>query len=108
MRFALAGLAMLMNALDNWTTFTCLQQPVPGYEVYEANPLAAWGFETFGLLPGLIGEMMLTMVAIAFLVRSHTFSLPVRLILLTAMVVLPGWAALNNLQVMQALGLLGG
>jgi hypothetical protein len=105
MRFALAGLAMIMNALDNLTTFSCLSRPVEGYEVYEANKIAAWGFETFGLVPGLIFEMVLTTAAIAFLVYSRSFSLPLRLSILGAMVVLPAWAAINNAMVMQALGI---
>jgi hypothetical protein len=105
MRFALAGMALLMNALDNFTTFACLRRPVVGFEVYEANPLARWGFDLFGLVPGLILEMALSGVAIWFLLQTQSFSRSTRMSLLAAMAVLPTWAVVNNLRVMHALGM---
>jgi hypothetical protein len=105
MRFVLAAGALLMNALDNLTTLRCLANPVPGFGVYEANPLAAWTFEVLGLRSGLAAEMVLSALAIGFLVYSTTFSWRLRRAILLAMVVLPAWAALNNWQVMQEMGL---
>ncbi len=54
MRFLLGVLVMVFNVADNTTTFLCLRQPVPGFEVFEANPLARWLFEVLGLAEGLI------------------------------------------------------
>jgi hypothetical protein len=105
MRFLLAAGALLMNALDNLTTLRCLSDPAPGFGVYEANPLAAWTFDAVGLRPGLAVEMVLSALAIAFLVYSKSFSLRLRMGILIAMVVLPAWAALNNWRVMQEMGL---
>jgi hypothetical protein len=104
MRFAIAGVALIMNALDNFTTFACLRTEVTGFEVYEANPLAAYGFAKMGLVPGLVFEMVLTTVAIGFLLQSRSFDLRVRLAILIAMAVLPAWAVVNNVQVMQSIG----
>jgi len=105
MRFALAGAALLLNAMDNFTTFRCLAEPIAGVQVYEANPLAAWTFDSVGLVPGLLTEMLLSALAITFLVYSTTFSLRVRIAILVAMVVLPAYAVVNNLQVMREIGL---
>ena len=57
MRFVLGVLVLLLNTLDNTTTFLCLRSPVPGFEVIEANPLARWLFDAVGLTEGLVFEM---------------------------------------------------
>ena len=49
MRIFLGVLAVLLNLADNATTFLCLRVPVPGFEVTEANPAAAWLFAAIGL-----------------------------------------------------------
>lgn len=105
MRFVLGALAVGLNALDNLTTYVCLQGDVPGFEVYEANPLAAWGFERMGLGSGLVFEMVISMGAIAFLVMTPIFPRRVKLALLAVLVALPGWAVMNNLSVMEVIGL---
>ena len=37
MRFLLGGVAVVLNFLDNTTTFLCLRYPVAGFEVFEAR-----------------------------------------------------------------------
>ena len=105
MRFILAALAIGLNALDNLTTYVCLRGDVVGFDVYEANPLAAWGFDVMGLGSGLIFEMVISIGAIAFLVTTPIFPHRIRLGLLAVLVALPAWAVLNNISVMDAIGL---
>ena len=105
MRFLLGALAIGLNALDNLTTYLCLRGDVAGFEVYEANPLAAWGFELMGLSSGLVFEGVVSIGAIAFLVLTPIFPPRIKLGLLAVLVALPGWAVLNNLAVMDAIGL---
>jgi hypothetical protein len=103
MRFVLAALAFLFNAADNFTTYLCLRSPVEGFEIYEANPLAKWGFDRVGVGTGLWIETVLCAAAIAFLVYSKMFQLRTRIALLAVLAALPAGAALNNLLVMREL-----
>lgn len=105
MRVLLGVLVVLFNLADNTTTFLCLRAPVPGFEVMEANPAAAWLFDAIGLQQGLILEMVVTSVAIAFLVATTRISPRMKLALLAVLAALPAWAALNNWQVIQATNL---
>ena len=106
MRFMLAALAFLFNAADNLTTYLCLRSPIDGIEIYEANPLAAWGFHLIGLEAGLWIETVLCGAAIAFLLHSPLFSLRARMALLAVLAALPAGAAANNLLVMRELRIL--
>jgi hypothetical protein len=105
MRFLLGALVMLFNLADNTTTFLCLRQPVAGFEVVEANPIARWLFASIGLVEGLVLEMLLTTAAIAFLVVTPRIPGRTRLLLLVVLALLPAWASLNNLLVIRAIGL---
>ncbi len=98
----LGMLAVLLNLADNATTFLCLRAPVPGFEVTEANPAAAWLFSAIGLEKGLLLETVITTLAIAFLVATDRIPRRVKLALLVVLTLLPGWAALNNLEVIHA------
>lgn len=103
MRFVLAVLAFLFNAADNLTTYLCLRSPIDGFEIYEANPLAAWGFNMVGLELGLWIETALCGAAILFLVYSPLFGFRARMALLAVLAALPAGAAANNLLVMREL-----
>ena len=105
MRVFLGTLVVLLNLADNATTFLCLRAPVPGYEVIEANPAAAWLFNAIGLGQGLALEMAVTTVAIAFLVATTRVPPRIKLALLVVLAALPAWAALNNLAVIEATNL---
>ena len=105
MRVLLGALVVLFNLADNATTFLCLRAPVPGFEVIEANPAAAWLFDSVGLREGLALEMLVTSVAIAFLVATQRISPRVKLALLVVLAALPLWAAVNNWLVIQATSL---
>jgi hypothetical protein len=102
MRIALGILVVLLNVADNTTTFLCLHAPVPGYEVAEANPAAAWLFDTIGLVPGLVFEMAVTTAAIAFLVATTHVPHRLKIALLAVLAALPLWAVINNVWVIHA------
>jgi len=102
MREFLGILAVLLNLADNATTFLCLRSPVPGFEVTEANPIAAWLFSSIGLREGLVLEMVISTCAIAFLVATDRIPHRIKIALLVVLSVLPAWAALNNLEVIHA------
>jgi hypothetical protein len=102
MRIALGVLVVLLNLADNTTTFLCLRAPVPGFDVAEANPAAAWLFGSIGLVPGLAFEMIVTTAAIAFLVATTHVPPRVKLFLLVILAALPAWAAINNALVIHA------
>ena len=105
MRVLLGTLVVLFNLADNATTFLCLRAPVPGFEVIEANPAAAWLFDSIGLQQGLVLEMLVTTVAIGFLVATERISPRVKIALLVVLAALPAWAAVNNWLVIQATNL---
>jgi hypothetical protein len=105
MRIFLGALVVLLNLADNATTFLCLRAPVPGYEVIEANPVAAWLFAAIGLEQGLVLEMLITTAAIAFLVATTRVPPRIKLALLVVLAALPAWAAVNNLLVIKATNL---
>ena len=67
----LGALVVLFNLADNATTFLCLRAPVPGFEVVEANPAAAWLFETVGLRQGLLLEICIDLREFATDNRAH-------------------------------------
>ncbi len=102
MRFVLGALVLLFNCLDNATTFLCLREPVAGFEVFEANPVARVLFDSFGLLEGLLLELGFTLLAVGFLVFSERIPQRLKLALLAVLVVLPAWASVNNLLVIHA------
>jgi hypothetical protein len=106
LRFVLGALAVLINLMDNATTFVCLHEPRRGFEVYEANPVARWIFDSIGLLEGLLLETALTTAAVAFVVITAAIPPRSKLVLLAGLVLLPAWAVANNLSVMNAIGAL--
>jgi hypothetical protein len=95
---------VLLNAADNTTTFLCLRAPIPGFELAEANPAAAWLFDFVGLVPGLVFEMVVTTAAVWFLVQTTHVPHRVKLLILAVLAALPLWAALNNAFVIHATG----
>jgi len=105
MRFILGALVIIFNFMDNFTTFACLRAPVAGFEITEANPVAHWLFSWIGLAEGLILEMLITMGAVAFLMFTRRLPNSTRLLLLGILAVLPAIAAVNNLDVMYAIGI---
>ena len=105
MRFLLGATVLLLNLADNATTFLCLRAPVESFVVFEANPVARWLFDGVGLAEGLALEMILSMVAVVFLVLTNRIQRRTKLVLLSALAALPAWAVANNMQVMFEVGI---
>ena len=101
----LAGLTLLLSAADHWTTYLCLRAPVPGWQVTEANPLAAWLFERVGLAEGLLLDSVVTIAALAFVLTTRRLPDPVKAVFLVAVVCGTGYAVANNLTALTLLGL---
>ena len=101
----LAGLTVFLSASDHWTTYLCLRAPVEGVRVTEANPLAAWLFESIGLVEGLLLDRALTLGALAFLLTTGLLPRRVKVGFLLTVVAGTGFAVLNNLGVLETIGL---
>lgn len=101
----LALFTLLLTAADHWTTYLCLRAPIPGFEVSEANPLADRLFQALGLVPGLALDSLLTLVALAFLLSTDLVPTPAKRIFLLVVIAWTGYAVVNNLQAISAMGL---
>jgi hypothetical protein len=98
-------LTLLVSAADHWTTYLCLSQPVTGWSVSEANPIADWLFTTAGLVPGLIIDSVVTLGAVAFLLGTRQVPEFAKGLFFLMVIVWTGFAVVNNLQAIDALGL---
>jgi hypothetical protein len=105
---AAAALALLFALLDHLTTWLCLRAPIPGWDVREANPLAAWLFGRIGLVEGLWLDSVVTLAAVLFVSRTARVSRAVKLGLLGLLITTSAFAVVNNFDVIQRLGLVGG
>ena len=106
LRLLFGALVLLLNLADNATTYFCLVEPIPGFLVVEANPVARWVFDSIGLLKGLVFEMGVTTLTVGFLIWTSVLSPRLRMAILLVLIVLPGIAVWNNLRVIEALGIM--
>ena len=100
-----AALALLFALLDHWTTWLCLHAPIPGWDVREANPLAAWLFGSVGLAEGLWIDSVVTLGAVLLVARTQRVPRPVKFGLLGLLILTSAFAVANNFEVVQRLGL---
>ncbi len=101
----LALLTLLISAADHWTTYLCLRQPVPGWQVAEANPLADWLFSMAGLVPGLAIDSAVTVCGVAFLLVTQAVPETAKGVFFAIVIAWTSFAVMNNLQAIDALGL---
>jgi len=101
----LAISTLLLTALDHWTTFLCLRQPVEGWQVTEANPISDWLFSALGLLPGLLLDSVITLTAVVFLLSTSLLARSVKKFVFTFVVVWTAYAVINNFQAITELGI---
>ena len=100
-----ASLALLVSLADHWTTYLCLRAKVAGWEVTEANPLAEWLFQQFGLAGGLWIDTLVTAVVLVILVRTPRIARATKLAALAVLIATTAYAVANNLDAVQTLGL---
>ncbi len=93
--FMLAALFVL-TGLDHWTTYVALTTPAPGWLVEEGNPGAAWIFETFGLVPGLLIDGLISVAFVAFVVWVRWIPLKVKVAAFAGINVVTLAAVINN------------
>ncbi len=101
----LALLTLLVTAADHWTTYLCLQGPIPGWKVSEANPISDWLFQHVGLVPGLVVDSAITVLAVLFLMTTPLIPRRAKGFIFTFVVAWTGYAVVNNLQALTAMGL---
>jgi hypothetical protein len=102
----LAALALLLAILDHLTTWLCLRAPVPGWEIREANPLAAWLFTRVGLVEGLALDTIVTLAAVVIVSEAPRIPRLAKLSLLGMLIATAAFAVANNLDVIHHVGLL--
>jgi hypothetical protein len=103
--YVLAIATLALSAADHWTTYVCLRQPIAGWEVVEANPISEWVFQTIGLVPGLLADSLVTVLAVAFLLTTHRLPKFVKKTFFGLVVAATGYAVFNNYRAIEALGL---
>ena len=101
----LAILTLILSAADHWTTYLCLRSPVSGWEVVEANPISDWLFQVMGLVPGLMLDSMLTVIAVLFLSTTTLIPRSVKGGFFSVVVATTAYAVVNNFEALSALGL---
>jgi hypothetical protein len=101
----LALVMLMLSAADHWTTYLCLREPVDGWLVHEANPISDWLFSEVGLVPGLLVDSVLTLVAVGFLLTTRVFPPAAKGAFLLIVSAWTAYAVHNNLGAIQALGL---
>ena len=105
MRTPLIAAIVLLTAVDHLTTWLCLREPVSGFVVTEANPVAAWLFGHTGLVQGLVLDSLLTCAALLFLANTRRFSPPFKTAMLCFVALATSYAVTNNLLAIAALGI---
>jgi len=105
MLYLLAATTLLLTVADHWTTYLCLRNPVEGWVVTEANPLADWLFAQAGLVPGLMIDSLVTLAAVGFLLSTQRMPRTLKHLFFGVITITTGYAVVNNLGALQSLGL---
>ena len=101
----LAGLVLLLTFADHFTTWVCLREPVPGWIVSEANPIADWLFGRLGLVPAILLDTAVTVVAVTGLAATGLLPRVAKAGFFAVIVAWTGWAVVNNVQAIVRMGL---
>ncbi|MGY8736290.1 MAG: hypothetical protein ACKVIW_02090 [bacterium] len=96
---------ILLTCADHWTTYLCLQEPIQGWDVVEANPVAEWLFSWAGLNAGLFIDSFITLGAVFFLLTTPVFDRSVKVGLLAVITMATGYAVINNLGAISRIGI---
>jgi len=106
MRAALLVAILILTTADHVTTYLCLTEAAEGFQVSEANPVAAWLFARAGLLQGLALDTLLTCGALLFLAATPRFTPALKTAMLAFVTVATSLAVVNNLFAIAELGIL--
>ena len=102
---SLAILTLLLTFADHWTTYLCLRAPITGWQVVEANPAVDLLFRGTGLVGGLLIDSIFSVFAVAFVLYTQRFQKRVKQAFLAFIVAITGYAVVNNLEAISALGI---
>jgi hypothetical protein len=100
------GWFWVLSALDHWTTWMCLQEAVPGWDAFEANPIAAMLFEKVGLETGLLIDSIVTLGIGIYLYITNVIPAWVKISFLAFVCILTSAAVYGNSQVLKTMGIL--
>ncbi len=101
------GVAVILaNVVDNVTTYMALTASTPGVRLFEANPLADWGFQRIGMVPFLVVEFLLTAAILVWLIRCKEIGNWTKLAILSCLLALAGGAAINNFLILIDTGII--
>lgn len=102
--WSVAIVFIALQLADFYTTWACLHEPIPGYEVYEVNPISAMLFLWIGLVPGLILDTFLGTILTIWIAKSR-FSFRFRLGVLVCLSAITAFAVVGNYFNMVELGI---
>ena len=102
----LIGLFLVATLGDHLTTWACLSNPVPGWEVSEVNPVSAWLFSSFGLVPGLLLDGIVTIWVAVWVGYTKVFTVRFKVLYLLFVLACTLYAVNNNYHGMLEMGIL--
>ena len=104
-RTILIASIVVLTCADHLTTWLCLSEPVEGWTVSEANPIARWIFLSAGLVPGLLIDTLITVAALTFVAATPRFSPTLKTSMLSFVTLVSFYAVTNNVLVIADLGI---
>lgn len=95
---------LLLSAGDHYTTWLMLREPLPGWDVWEANPIARWLFNTMGLVPGLAIDSIATVAFGTWAYQTDKVVDEFKIVACLVICLATGYAIHNNVQVLYTTG----
>jgi hypothetical protein len=96
--WTLIAVFMALTLADAYTTWACLHAPIPGWEVWEWNFMAAWLFEHLGLVPGLVVDGILTILVLGWIGITKRVTTKFKVIFMLGSIAVTCWAVYSNYQ----------
>jgi len=98
-------LFIVASLADSYTTWCCLHETVPGWEVREANPIVAWMIDRLGLVRGLVIDTIINILVILWMYRTRLIKPKLKKIALIAFCGVTLYAVGSNYYAMLLMGL---
>lgn len=93
---AFLSIVFVLSLLDNYTTWIILREPIVGWNVVEANPIARAVFNAIGLELGLVADTIFTTVACAWGYHTKVCTENTKLFWCAILAVVSLFAVVNN------------